>query len=84
MAPDTCAASGLTGAQLAKASTLALISMAVIVVTVLVQGALVPEADRGQFTTPLLTVNSGIFQAIGVISFGTVCPPALLRADSYR
>ena len=56
--------------------------MAVIVVTVLVQGALVPAADRGQFSTPLLTVNSGIFQAIGVISFGTVCP--LLCAVPYR
>ncbi|UKZ52518.1 hypothetical protein TrVGV298_006295 [Trichoderma virens] len=57
-------------AKLAKASTLALIGMLVIVVTVLVQGVLVPSADRGSFSTPLLTVNSGIFQAIGVISFG--------------
>lgn len=38
--------------------------------TVLVQGVLVPSADRGSFSTPLLTVNGGIFQAIGVISFG--------------
>lgn len=44
--------------------------MLVIVVTVLVQGVLVPSADRGSFSMPLLTVNSGIFQAIGVISFG--------------
>lgn len=55
---------------MAKASTLALIGMLVIVVTVLVQGVLVPSADRGSFSTPLLTINSGIFQAIGVISFG--------------
>lgn len=56
--------------KLAKASTLALVSMAVIVVTVVVQGALTPREARGSFTTPLLTVNSGISQAIGVISFG--------------
>lgn len=60
--------------QLAKASTLALIGMLVIVVTVLVQGVLVPSADRGSFSAPLLTVNGGIFQAIGVISFGTILP----------
>ncbi|KAM0520701.1 hypothetical protein ACHAPE_003098 [Trichoderma viride] len=60
-------------AKLAKASTMALIGMLVIVVTVLVQGVLVPSADRGSFSTPLLTINSGIFQAIGVISFAFVC-----------
>ncbi|KAH6603934.1 transmembrane amino acid transporter family [Trichoderma cornu-damae] len=60
-------------AKLAKASTLALVGMLVIVVTVLVQGVLVPSADRGSFSTPLLTVNGGIFQAIGVISFAFVC-----------
>lgn len=56
--------------QLAKASTLALISMLIIVITVIVQGFLAPPEDRGGFSTPLLTVNTGIFQAIGVISFG--------------
>ena len=44
--------------------------MVIIVVTVITQGALVPSEDRGSFTTPLLTINGGIFQAIGVISFG--------------
>ena len=57
-------------AKLAWASTLALVSMVVIIVTVVVQGALAPRDDRGSFSRPLLTVNSGIFQAIGVISFG--------------
>jgi len=56
--------------QLAKASTLALISMSVILVTVVVEGILTPSDQRGSFSTPLLTINSGIFQAIGVISFG--------------
>ena len=58
-------------AKLAKASTFALVSMIVIIVTVVVQGALVPAEERGSFSRPLLTVNTGIFQAIGVISFGT-------------
>lgn len=57
-------------AKLAKASTLALIGMLVIVSTVLIQGFFVPSESRGSFSTPLLTVNGGIFQAIGVISFG--------------
>ncbi|KAI1368946.1 transmembrane amino acid transporter family protein [Xylaria arbuscula] len=60
-------------AKLAKASTLALISMGIIVSTVVIQGALTPLADRGSFSTPLLTINDGIFQAIGVISFAFVC-----------
>ncbi|KAF3765831.1 hypothetical protein M406DRAFT_339173 [Cryphonectria parasitica EP155] len=60
-------------AKLAKASTLALISMMIILVTVMVQGILTPSAERGSFSTPLLTINSGIFQAIGVISFAFVC-----------
>ncbi|KAF4508390.1 hypothetical protein G6O67_004775 [Ophiocordyceps sinensis] len=60
-------------AKLAKASTLALIGMIVIVITVLTQGFLVPSEARGSLSTPLLTVNGGIFQAIGVISFAFVC-----------
>ncbi|KAJ2968611.1 hypothetical protein NQ176_g9092 [Zarea fungicola] len=47
--------------------------MVVIVVTVVVQGLLVPSEARGEFSLPLLTVNTGIFQAIGVISFAFVC-----------
>ncbi|ROW06597.1 hypothetical protein VMCG_04330 [Cytospora schulzeri] len=60
-------------AKLAKASTLALMSMVIIIITVIIQSVLMPSADRGSFTTPLLTINSGIFQAIGVISFAFVC-----------
>lgn len=44
--------------------------MIVIIVTVVVQGIMTPSEARGSFSTPLLTVNTGIFQAIGVISFG--------------
>lgn len=58
-------------AKLAKASTMALISMGVIVVTVVVQGVVAPAEDRGRIGGwRLLVVNDGIFQAIGVISFG--------------
>ncbi|TAQ86921.1 hypothetical protein B7494_g4769 [Chlorociboria aeruginascens] len=60
-------------AKLAKASTLALISMMVILFTVITQGFMVPSESRGEFSTPLLTINNGFFQAIGVISFAFVC-----------
>jgi sodium-coupled neutral amino acid transporter 11 len=60
-------------AKLAKASTFALIGMLVIVSTVVIQGFFVPSESRGSFSTPLLTLNGGIFQAIGVISFGESC-----------
>ncbi|OAA48328.1 Amino acid transporter, transmembrane [Beauveria brongniartii RCEF 3172] len=60
-------------AKLAKASTFALVGMVVIVVTVLTQGLLVPSEAKGEFSLPLLTLNTGIFQAIGVISFAFVC-----------
>jgi len=55
---------------LAKASALALISMLVIILTVVTQGFTVPAENKGSFSKPLLTVNEGVFQAIGVISFG--------------
>ncbi|EAW10163.1 putative amino acid transporter [Aspergillus clavatus NRRL 1] len=55
-------------AKLAKASTLALISMTVIVVAVITQGFRVPSESRGEVKS-LLFINSGFFQAVGVISF---------------
>ncbi|KAI9850086.1 MAG: hypothetical protein M1838_006098 [Thelocarpon superellum] len=60
-------------AKLAKASALALISMLIILVTIITQGFGVSSDLRGHFSGPLLTVNSGVFQAIGVISFAFVC-----------
>ncbi|KAK8218599.1 putative amino acid transporter [Phyllosticta capitalensis] len=59
-------------AKLAKASTFALISMIVIIVTVLTQGYSVPKEMKGQITGSLI-INDGVFQAIGVISFAFVC-----------
>ncbi|KAJ5179779.1 Vacuolar amino acid transporter 2 [Penicillium capsulatum] len=59
-------------AKLAKASALALISMLVIVVTVVTQGFRVPSESRGEVKSHLI-VNSGFFQAVGVISFAFVC-----------
>ena len=55
--------------QLAKASALALVSMVIIVVTVITQGFRVPPESRGDFQGHIV-VNSGFFQAVGVISFG--------------
>ncbi|KAK9382659.1 transmembrane amino acid transporter protein-domain-containing protein [Kockiozyma suomiensis] len=60
-------------ANLAKASLLALISMFVIIVAVVTEGIRAPQDIRGQFSTKLMTVNFGVFQGIGVISFAFVC-----------
>ena len=57
--------------QLAKASTLALISMLVIIVTVITQDARLSPEYKGSIKGSLL-VKSGVFQAVGVISFGKV------------
>ncbi|OQO05308.1 hypothetical protein B0A48_09076 [Cryoendolithus antarcticus] len=59
-------------AMLAKASTFALISMGVIVITVITQGPRLPSEYRGQLRGSFL-INNGVFQAIGVISFAFVC-----------
>ncbi|KAH3261674.1 hypothetical protein KXW31_003400 [Aspergillus fumigatus] len=59
-------------AKLAKASALALVSMLVIVVAVITQGFRVPSESRGEVKN-LLFINSGFFQAVGVISFAFVC-----------
>ena len=63
----------LMALQLAKASALALVSMVVIVVTVITQGFRVPSESRGDIKN-IVIVNSGFFQAVGVISFGKLCP----------
>ena len=55
--------------QLAKASTLALISMLVIILTVITQGPRVPADLKGNLKGSLI-IESGVAQAIGVISFG--------------
>jgi hypothetical protein len=46
----------------------------IILFTVVTQGFFVPAESRGTFDTSLLTINDGIFQAIGVISFGMLFP----------
>lgn len=57
------------GQQLAKASSMALMSMLVILVAVTTQGGRVTSEHRGDLKGSLL-VRGGVFQAIGVISFG--------------
>ncbi|KAF2261480.1 hypothetical protein CC78DRAFT_535665 [Lojkania enalia] len=59
-------------AKLAKASGLALISMMIIIVTVITQSFRVPSESRGQLRGGIF-IHSGIFEAIGVISFAFVC-----------
>lgn len=58
--------------QLAKASALALLSMLIILITVLTQGPRVPPETKGKLRGSIF-INSGIFEAIGVISFAFVC-----------
>ena len=52
--------------------------MLVIIITIVTQGARVPSDLRGD-VKGLLFVNSGFFQAVGVISFGTVFPLTILN-----
>ncbi|TKA83451.1 hypothetical protein B0A55_00538 [Friedmanniomyces simplex] len=59
-------------AMLAKASSLALVSMIIIIFTVITQGPLQSPNLRGPLRGSLL-LNDGVFQAIGVISFAFVC-----------
>ncbi|KAK9466775.1 transmembrane amino acid transporter protein-domain-containing protein [Lipomyces arxii] len=60
-------------ANLAKASLLALISMLIIILAVVVEGIRLPSDQHGNFSVPLLTMNKGVFQGMGVISFAFVC-----------
>src|ERR1700709_1431799 len=46
--------------------------MIIIIVTVVTQGPLQPDDQRGQLKGSLI-INDGVFQAIGVISFAFVC-----------
>ena len=68
--------------QLARASGLALLSMTIIIVTIITQGARVPQGLRGTFEGSML-VKDGIAQAIGVISFGqkALCIRSMCGAD---
>lgn len=43
--------------------------MLVILITVVTQGTKLPASEKGDISKSLY-INSGIFQAIGVISFG--------------
>ena len=60
--------------KLARASGLALISMMVIIITIITQGAHVPSELRGDLKGHMF-VSGGVAQAIGVISFGKPLAP---------
>ncbi|KYG44739.1 hypothetical protein M433DRAFT_39050, partial [Acidomyces richmondensis BFW] len=59
-------------ALLSKASTFALFSMLLILLTILFRGPSQPPSLRGPITEPLLHL-SGLFPAVGIISFAFVC-----------
>ena len=63
---------------------MALISMLVIIVTVITQGATVDPELRGNLRGSL-GIKDGIFQAIGVISFGNISVPlALILKTNFQ
>ncbi|TEB38377.1 AAAP amino acid permease [Coprinellus micaceus] len=59
--------------KLSRASGLALLGMCIIVISVLVEGPNVPKELKGDPSQRFTVINTGIFQAIGVISFAFVC-----------
>ncbi|GAA5919445.1 hypothetical protein JCM1841_002397 [Sporobolomyces salmonicolor] len=59
--------------KLSHASALALISMVVIVVSVAIRGPGVEDTLKGDPTQRWTVLESGFFEAIGVISFAFVC-----------
>lgn len=59
--------------KLARASGLALIGMLIIVASVLIEGPHVTPDLKGDPTKQFSIIGSGVFQAIGVISFAFVC-----------
>lgn len=59
-------------ASLARASMLALVSMALITLTVAIRGPQIAPKDA-KFNLRLLTVNTNFFQAVSIISFAFVC-----------
>lgn len=59
--------------KLSRASGLALLSMLVIVSAVLIEGSHVSPDLKGDSSKRLTVMGSGVFQAIGVISFAFVC-----------
>ncbi|KAG8833986.1 hypothetical protein FRC17_009768 [Serendipita sp. 399] len=59
--------------KLARASSLGLLGMLIIVIAVFIEGGRVPEELRGDPSKRFSIINGGIFQAIGVIAFAFVC-----------
>ncbi|KAG5357424.1 Vacuolar amino acid transporter 2 [Yarrowia sp. C11] len=72
-------------AHLAKASALALVSMLVIVILVIVRGPQLAPEYKGTFDGHALSISSGLFQGVSVISFAFVCHHnSLLIYDSLK
>ena len=61
--------------KLSRASGLALLGMCIIVISVLIEGPNVPKELKGDPSQRFTVINTGIFQAIGVISFAFGAAP---------
>ncbi|OLL22110.1 tRNA modification GTPase GTPBP3, mitochondrial [Neolecta irregularis DAH-3] len=59
--------------KLSAASGAALISMIIIIITVCLEGPIVPQPYKGVESYALFETNLDVFRAIGVISFAFVC-----------
>lgn len=61
---------------------MALISMLIILITVITQGFRIPNESKGEIRGSLV-INGGVFQAIGVISFGTFMYSMFSKHKAY-
>ena len=61
---------------------MALLSMLIILITVITQGFRVPNESKGGIRDSLI-INGGVFQAIGVISFGMSEDSTLIAGEAY-
>ncbi|KAJ1900156.1 hypothetical protein LPJ66_001649 [Kickxella alabastrina] len=59
--------------KLGKTSAFAVVAMCTIIVSVVVEGPRIDAGWRAGPEAPVVLVNSGVFQAVGVITFAFVC-----------
>ncbi|KAJ2848540.1 hypothetical protein IWW36_003237 [Coemansia brasiliensis] len=59
--------------KLGKTSAFAVVAMCTIIISVVVEGPRIDSALRADPGTPFMLANTGIFQAVGIITFAFVC-----------
>ncbi|KAJ1822436.1 hypothetical protein LPJ56_000792 [Coemansia sp. RSA 2599] len=59
--------------KLGKTSAFAVVAMCTIIVSVIVEGPRIDSALRAEPGSPVVLANTGVFQAMGVITFAFVC-----------